>query len=78
MQRRDDLPYISDPGKISLFGGRREGTETFLECVVREVHEEIGSSVLSSSAGIPDRIIQRQTAAFAVRCFSRGTCPPRG
>nr|WP_210295599.1 NUDIX domain-containing protein [Bradyrhizobium septentrionale] len=42
MQRRDDLPHISDPGKISLFGGRREGTETFLECVVREVHEEIG------------------------------------
>lgn len=42
MQLRDDLPHVSDPGKISLFGGRREGTETFLECVVREVHEEIG------------------------------------
>jgi 8-oxo-dGTP pyrophosphatase MutT (NUDIX family) len=42
MQLRDDLPHISDPGKISLFGGRREGTETFLECVVREIHEEIG------------------------------------
>ncbi len=42
LQLRDDLPHVSDPGKISLFGGRREGTETFLECVVREVHEEIG------------------------------------
>lgn len=42
MQLRDDLPHVSDPGKISLFGGRREGTESFLECVVREVHEEIG------------------------------------
>lgn len=42
MQLRDDLPHVSDPGKISLFGGRREGTETFLECVVREIHEEIG------------------------------------
>ncbi|WP_024584091.1 MULTISPECIES: NUDIX domain-containing protein [Bradyrhizobium] len=42
MQLRDDLPHVSDAGKISLFGGRREGTETFLECVVREVHEEIG------------------------------------
>lgn len=45
MQLRDDLPHVSDPGKISLFGGRREGTETFLECVVREIHEEIGHYV---------------------------------
>ncbi|WP_128970477.1 NUDIX domain-containing protein [Bradyrhizobium tropiciagri] len=42
MQLRDDLPHVSDPGKISLFGGRREGTETSLECVVREIYEEIG------------------------------------
>jgi 8-oxo-dGTP pyrophosphatase MutT (NUDIX family) len=25
---------------IGLFGGHREGDETFLECVAREVHEE--------------------------------------
>jgi 8-oxo-dGTP pyrophosphatase MutT (NUDIX family) len=42
LQQRDDLPHVSDPGKIGLFGGRREGDESFLECVVREVHEEIG------------------------------------
>lgn len=42
LQLRDNLPHVSDPGKISLFGGQREGTETFLACVVREVHEEIG------------------------------------
>jgi 8-oxo-dGTP diphosphatase len=42
LQLRDNLPRISDPGKIGLFGGQREGTETFLECVVREIHEEIG------------------------------------
>lgn len=42
MQLRDDLPHVIDPGTISLFGGRREGDETFLDCVVREVHEEIG------------------------------------
>ena len=40
-QQRDDNPEISYPGKIGLFGGHREGTETFLECVVREVYEEI-------------------------------------
>src|SRR5215469_14728975 len=42
LQLRDNLPHVSDPGKISLFGGRREGNESFLECVVREIHEEIG------------------------------------
>ena len=42
LRLRDNLPHVSDPGKISLFGGRREGDETFLECVVREIHEEIG------------------------------------
>jgi 8-oxo-dGTP pyrophosphatase MutT (NUDIX family) len=42
LQLRDNLPHVSDPGKIGLFGGRREGGESFLDCVVREVHEEIG------------------------------------
>jgi 8-oxo-dGTP pyrophosphatase MutT (NUDIX family) len=41
-QQRDDLPEISDPGKLDCFGGGREGDESFLDCVVREVHEEIG------------------------------------
>jgi 8-oxo-dGTP diphosphatase len=42
LQLRDNVPHIRDPGKIGLFGGGREGNESFLECVVREVHEEIG------------------------------------
>jgi 8-oxo-dGTP pyrophosphatase MutT (NUDIX family) len=42
LQLRDNLPGISDAGKIGLFGGRREGGESFLQCVVREVYEEIG------------------------------------
>ena len=41
LQLRDNVPGILFPGKIGLFGGHREGNETFLECVVREVHEEI-------------------------------------
>jgi len=41
-QQRDDVPGIVAPGKIGLFGGHREGNETFLECVVREVQEETG------------------------------------
>ena len=41
LQQRDNKPGILHPGMIGLFGGHREGDETFLECVVREVHEEI-------------------------------------
>ncbi len=41
LQQRDDIAGIVHPGKISLFGGHREGRETYLECVVREIHEEI-------------------------------------
>jgi 8-oxo-dGTP pyrophosphatase MutT (NUDIX family) len=41
LQQRDDIPGIVHPGKISLFGGHREGHETFLECVAREIHEEL-------------------------------------
>jgi 8-oxo-dGTP diphosphatase len=41
LQQRDDVAGILQPGKVTLFGGHREGRETFLECVVREIHEEI-------------------------------------
>ena len=41
LQQRDDVPGILCPGMVGLFGGHREGVETFLQCVVREVHEEI-------------------------------------
>ena len=40
-QQRDNNPAILYPGTIGLFGGHREGNETFLECVVREIYEEI-------------------------------------
>ena len=46
-QQRDNNPEILYPGMIDLFGGHREGNETFLECVVREVHEEISCFVPS-------------------------------
>jgi 8-oxo-dGTP pyrophosphatase MutT (NUDIX family) len=46
MQLRDDKPGIVDPGKISLFGGRREGNESFRDCIVREIHEELGCYLL--------------------------------
>jgi 8-oxo-dGTP diphosphatase len=42
LQQRDNVVGILHPGQIGLFGGHREGNETYLECVVREIHEEIG------------------------------------
>src|ERR1700733_4323391 len=41
LQQRDDIPGILYPGAIGLFGGHREGDETFLACAVREIHEEL-------------------------------------
>ena len=40
-QQRDNVPHIVAPGQVALFGGHREGGETFLECLVREIHEEL-------------------------------------
>ena len=42
LQQRDDIAGIFYPGKIGLFGGHREGDETFLDCAVRELDEELG------------------------------------
>src|SRR5260370_41003324 len=41
LQQRDNIVGILHPGKVGLFGGHREDDETFLDCVVREIHEEI-------------------------------------
>jgi len=40
LQKRDDIPTILLPGRISLFGGHREDGETFAECIARELTEE--------------------------------------
>jgi len=41
LQQRDNVSDIVRPGKIGLFGGHREEGETYLQCIVREVHEEL-------------------------------------
>ncbi len=42
LQLRDDKPGLLFAAMIGLFGGHREGDETFLECVAREISEETG------------------------------------
>jgi 8-oxo-dGTP diphosphatase len=76
-QQRDDNPEILYPGKIGLFGGHREGSETFLDCVVREVYEEISYFVpserfahLASYKGIDPR-----GGTFRVEIFVANNLP---
>ena len=47
LQQRDNIPGILYPGKVALFGGHREGNETFLESAARELHEELSYFVAS-------------------------------
>lgn len=49
LQQRDNIPGILCPGKVALFGGHREGDETFLDCVVREIREELSYSIPPAS-----------------------------
>ncbi len=39
---RDDIPTIGWPDHWDLPGGGRESDETPIECVLRELHEELG------------------------------------
>jgi 8-oxo-dGTP diphosphatase len=57
---RDDKPGLPFPAHWDLPGGGREGSETPVECALRELHEEFGL-VLS-----PDRLEGR---AFASRQY---------
>ncbi|MGX4770664.1 NUDIX domain-containing protein [Bradyrhizobium guangdongense] len=45
LQQRDNIPEILHPGKVGLFGGHREGNEPFVDCITRELQEEIGYTV---------------------------------
>ena len=67
LQLRDNVPGILFPGKIGLFGGHREGDETFLQCAVREVHEEISYFIP------PERFEHLATFRGADPYFSGGT-----
>jgi ADP-ribose pyrophosphatase YjhB (NUDIX family) len=45
VQQRDDILGIVHRGKIGRFDGHREGDETFLQCPLRELSEELRLSV---------------------------------
>lgn len=48
LQQRDDIPNIICPGMIGLFGGHRENEEAYLDCVVRELCEELSYDIDAS------------------------------
>ena len=41
LQHKDDYAKILNPGKISMFGGAIENSETEIECLRRELDEEL-------------------------------------
>lgn len=61
LQRRDNIPGIICPGMIGLFGGHREGGETFIQCIVRELREEL-------SCPLEPHMLTPMTA-FALRTY---------
>lgn len=46
--KRDDIPTIPFPGLWDLPGGGREGSESPLDCALRETHEEFGLHIEAS------------------------------
>lgn len=42
LQRRDERPYVANPGQLSVFGGRRKPGESAVACALRELEEETG------------------------------------
>lgn len=45
LQVRDDIGGIFYPGHYGLFGGAREAGETYEECAIREVREELALDI---------------------------------
>lgn len=73
LQQRDDIVGILYPGKVGLFGGHREGDETFLDCVVREIHEEISYFVPAEQfehlASLVDRAVDAEGGSVREEVF---------
>ncbi|SRR5258708_2971171 len=49
LHKRDGNTRVN-PNKWAFFGGLNEGSETFVECFVRELHEEIGLAIQPADA----------------------------
>ena len=73
LQQRDDVVGILHPGKVGLFGGHREGDETLLECVVRELREELTYFVRADRfehlASVDGRDIDADSGSFSGDLF---------
>ena len=73
MQSRGYNPGIHNPGGVSLFGGGQEGDETPLECLIRELLEEIelevhDAELLWVSQGLsPDKITPAERYHYLIR-----------
>ena len=73
LQQRDDVVGILHPGKVGLFGGHREGDETLLDCIVRELREELTYFVpparFEHLASVDGRDIDADSGSFSGDLF---------
>jgi len=47
LQERDDRPDVVNPGRVTTFGGLAESAETPVAAACRELHEELGITVVA-------------------------------
>lgn len=78
LQQRDNVPGILYPRHVGLFGGHREENESYLQCVVREIHEEIGYFVAPECfrhLGTYDGIVDSNGAVARGEIYAAGDIP---
>jgi 8-oxo-dGTP diphosphatase len=79
LQQRDNVLGIVHPGKIGLFAGHRENGETYLRCIIREVHEELSYFIAPERfqylAGYDATdVTLKATRSFMASFLLRGMC----
>jgi len=81
-QLRDDFPHIPDPGKVGVFGGHREGDETFWNAWSEKFMKSFAAichpNALNQSGDISARTISCRTALFTARFSTFEMCQLMG
>lgn len=65
-----DKNTTRDPGKITLFGGGRQKDETIVDCVIREMREELGIEISSFNISFVSVLLSKNTPGEYIDIFS--------
>jgi 8-oxo-dGTP diphosphatase len=67
-QLRDNRPEVSYADHWGLFGGWQEAGETPLDCIRREVQEELGLALEAEQLTYLDQYVEGEIGAHVFRC----------